>query len=241
MVAVCAAAGPGDAVVLNAGERVPGDGEVQEAIKLTLEEAILTGESEPIAKTAQEGQNHVAMGTTVLTERGLMRVTATGSQTELGQIATSLRDEIEDETPLQVRLKGFSRTLTILVLAITGFVLVGVADAQPDPVSQGALPRGTYRDESGRRWMYVIFSLRGASAEVGRIVYATLVPSFAVLNVMEETLLGPLLRIGLGSLIVSFVLAVLIALTLALALWALARERRAPVPVAAHGESTPAV
>ena len=123
---------PGDVVVLSAGERVPGDGEVHEAIKLTLEEAILTGESEPIVKTAQEGQNRVAMGTTVLTGRGLMRVTATGAQTELGQIATSLHDEIEDQTPLQVRLKAFSRTLTILVLAITAAILiVGLISGQP--------------------------------------------------------------------------------------------------------------
>ena len=123
---------PGDIVVLNAGEHVPGDGEVLEAIKLTLEEAILTGESEPVSKIAAEGLNQVAMGTTVLTGRGLMRVTATGSQTELGQIATSLRDEIEDETPLQVRLKAFSRTLTILVLVITAAIFtVGLTSGQP--------------------------------------------------------------------------------------------------------------
>jgi Ca2+-transporting ATPase len=123
---------PGDVVVLSAGERVPGDGEVLEAIKLTLEEAILTGESEPIVKTTDEGQNQVAMGTTVLTGRGLMRVTATGSHTELGKIAASLHDEIEDETPLQIRLKAFSRTLTILVLAITVAIFaVGLISGQP--------------------------------------------------------------------------------------------------------------
>jgi Ca2+-transporting ATPase len=123
---------PGDIVVLSAGEHVPGDGEVIEGIKLTLEEAILTGESEPIAKTAEEGKNQVAMGTTVLTGRGLMRVTATGISTELGQIATSLRDEIEDETPLQVRLQAFSRTLTILVLAVTAAIFtVGLVSGRP--------------------------------------------------------------------------------------------------------------
>ena len=123
---------PGDVVVLNAGEHVPGDGEVLEAIKLTVEEAILTGESEPIVKTTEQGENQVAMGTTVLTGRGLMRVTATGTHTELGQIATSLRDEIEDETPLQVRLKAFSRTLTILVLGITAAIFaVGLISGRP--------------------------------------------------------------------------------------------------------------
>jgi Ca2+-transporting ATPase len=123
---------PGDVAILSAGEHVPGDGEVLEATKLAIEEAILTGESEPVAKLAQDGQNQVYMGTTVLIGRGLMRVTATGARTELGQIATSLHEEIEDETPLQVRLKAFSRTLTFLVLGITATILVvGLVSGRP--------------------------------------------------------------------------------------------------------------
>ena len=121
-----------DLVVLNAGEHIPGDGEMLEVTKLTVEEAILTGESEPVVKTAEEGQNRVYMGTTVLTGRGLMRVTTTGARTELGQIATSLHEEIEDETPLQVRLKAFSRTLTCLVLAITAAIFaIGLISGRP--------------------------------------------------------------------------------------------------------------
>jgi Ca2+-transporting ATPase len=123
---------PGDLVILNAGEHIPGDGQVLEATKLAVEEAILTGESEPIVKTEKEGQNQVYTGTTVLTGRGLMQVTTTGARTELGQIATSLREEIEDETPLQVRLKAFSRTLTRLVLAITAAIfVVGLISGRP--------------------------------------------------------------------------------------------------------------
>jgi len=123
---------PGDIVVLNAGERIPGDGTVLDATKLTVEEAILTGESEPVTKASEDGQNEVSMGTTVLTGRGLMRVVATGIQTELGKIAASLRDEIEDRTPLQVRLETFSRTLTSLVLVITAAIfVVGLVSGRP--------------------------------------------------------------------------------------------------------------
>ncbi len=123
---------PGDLVILNAGEHVPGDGQILEATKLAVEEAILTGESEPVVKTAEEGQDQVYMGTTVLTGRGLVQVTTTGSHTELGQIATSLHEEIEDETPLQVRLKAFSHTLTRLVLAITAIIFtVGLISGRP--------------------------------------------------------------------------------------------------------------
>lgn len=115
---------PDDIVLLNAGEHIPGDGEILEALKLTVEEAILTGESEPVVKTTEADQNQAFMGTIVLTGRGVMRVTATGANTELGRIATSLHEEIEEKTPLQIRLEAFSRTLTRLVLAITAAIFI---------------------------------------------------------------------------------------------------------------------
>jgi Ca2+-transporting ATPase len=123
---------PGDLVVLNAGDRVLGDGQILESIKLTVDEAILTGESEPIAKSTGSEQDQVYTGTTVITGRGLMRVARTGSETELGRIAVSLRDEVQDETPLQVRLKAFSRTLSRLVLCVTaGILVVGLIAGRP--------------------------------------------------------------------------------------------------------------
>ena len=78
---------PGDLVLLNAGEKVPGDGQMLESIKLALDEAILTGESEPITKSVGE---NVFMGTTVMTGRGMLEIQQTGTATELGQIAASL-------------------------------------------------------------------------------------------------------------------------------------------------------
>ncbi len=115
---------PDDLVVLNAGERVPGDGELVESAKLAVDEAILTGESEPVNKSAAQGQNRIFMGTTIVTGRGHMRVTQTGPRTELGQIAASLREHVEEDTPLQVRLKAFSRTLTAIVVALTLAILI---------------------------------------------------------------------------------------------------------------------
>src|SRR5512139_2093636 len=127
---------PGDLVVLNAGEKAPGDGELIEATKLSLDEAILTGESEPVNKHAiglheeiPSGngtlpQTQVFMGTTVVTGRGILRITRTGTKTELGQIASSLSEHVEEETPLQVRLKAFSKVLTYIVVAATLVILV---------------------------------------------------------------------------------------------------------------------
>jgi Ca2+-transporting ATPase len=118
---------PGDLVVLNAGEHVPGDGEIIDSTNLAVDEAILTGESEPVNKGANDHRNQVLMGTTVVTGRAMMHATQTGSRTELGQIATSLQEHVEEETPLQVRLKVFSKTLTRIVILFTiGILLTGV-------------------------------------------------------------------------------------------------------------------
>jgi P-type Ca2+ transporter type 2C len=111
---------PGDLVLLNAGEKVPGDGTLLENIKLAVDEAILTGESEPVNKKTDE---KAFMGTTVLTGRGLMLVQQTGSSTELGKIATSLQEHVEEDTPLQKRLKAFSKTLTWIVAGFTLAIL----------------------------------------------------------------------------------------------------------------------
>lgn len=115
---------PGDLVILNAGEKVPGDGLLRESTKIAVDEAILTGESEPANKSVAEGQNQVFMGTTVITGRGIMEITQTGTQTELGQIATSLSEHVEENTPLQVRLKAFSKVLTYIVVTFTVVILL---------------------------------------------------------------------------------------------------------------------
>ena len=127
---------PGDLVVINAGEKAPGDGELIEATRISLDEAILTGESEPVNKqaisqveetfpqNAPAHQTQVFMGTTVVTGRGILHITKTGTKTELGQIAASLSEHVEEETPLQVRLKAFSKILTYIVVAATLVILI---------------------------------------------------------------------------------------------------------------------
>lgn len=115
---------PGDLVLLNSGEHVPADGQLCESTQLSVDEAILTGESEPINKNALDAQNTVFMGTTVVTGRATMQVSRTGTSTELGLIATSLSEYKEEDTPLQVRLKTFSKVLTYIVIGFTLAILI---------------------------------------------------------------------------------------------------------------------
>jgi Ca2+-transporting ATPase len=63
------------------------------------------------------------MGTTVVAGRGLIQVEKTGPATELGGIATSLQEHVEEDTPLQKRLKAFSRSLTLIVIGFTLAIL----------------------------------------------------------------------------------------------------------------------
>ncbi|MGE5559589.1 MAG: cation-translocating P-type ATPase [Chloroflexota bacterium] len=115
---------PGDIVLLNAGDKIPADGEVVETVRLTVSEAILTGESEGVAKRHGD---QAYMGTTVLVGHGILRVTSTGARTELGKIASSLTDTPEARTPLQQRLEAFSGQLTKIVVAVTlGLFIIGV-------------------------------------------------------------------------------------------------------------------
>jgi Ca2+-transporting ATPase len=123
---------PGDVVILTAGDRIPADGIVLESVRLAASEAILTGESESIRKDTTEGQNALYMGTTVLTGRGIMQVSRTGKDTELGKIATSLSETEDEATPLQLRLSAFSHTLTRIVIVITAILFfIGLAGGRP--------------------------------------------------------------------------------------------------------------
>jgi Ca2+-transporting ATPase len=111
---------PGDLALLSAGEKVPADGQVRESVKLGLDEAILTGESEPVSRDVGKS---AFMGTTVVAGRGLIQIEKTGPATELGGIATSLQEHVEEDTPLQKRLKAFSRSLTLIVIGFTLAIL----------------------------------------------------------------------------------------------------------------------
>lgn len=116
---------PGDIVALRSGEKAPGDGMLVESTKISVDEAILTGESEPVSKhVGNTDQSVIYAGTTVLTGRGLMRVTSTGISTKLGEIAESLSQQKSEDTPLQVRLKAFSRLLTYIVIGLTLAILI---------------------------------------------------------------------------------------------------------------------
>ena len=117
----------GDVIHLEAGDAVPADARVLTSASLKAEEAALTGESVPVIKAPAavaenvplgDRKDMVYMGSTVVYGRCTAVVCSTGMGTEMGKIATALTMAEEEKTPLQVKLAGLSKILTILVLGI---------------------------------------------------------------------------------------------------------------------------
>ncbi len=118
---------PGDLVILQEGERVPVDGRVVSSSSLTIDEAVLTGESEPVSKISEtiarkelnpaDQKNMVFKGTFVGSGSGTVITTATGTDTEIGKIAEKIA-KIDTEIPLKKDIRFLSRIIVIVTLLL---------------------------------------------------------------------------------------------------------------------------
>lgn len=129
---------PGDIVFIEAGNYIPADIRLLEAVNLSIDESSLTGESVPVKKNAEgvfqadiplgDRENSAFMGTLVTYGRGKAVVTSTGMNTQLGLIASMLQTVEEEQTPLMKRLDQLGKTLGIgaIVVCVLVFV-IGVA------------------------------------------------------------------------------------------------------------------
>lgn len=125
---------PGDIIQLEAGNSVPADGRLIESINLRVQEAVLTGESEPVEKStaALKGENApigdrvnmVHMGTAVSYGRGTALITDTGMKSQLGKIADMIQAVGSEKTPLQRRLEQLGKGLALAALGIVAVVFV---------------------------------------------------------------------------------------------------------------------
>ena len=126
---------PGDIVVLESGSRVPADLRLLEAQALSVDESLLTGESQAVPKQTgvlpqaaplSERGNLVFAGTSIARGRGLGIVVATAQWTEIGSIATAVATAAVAKPPLVIRMEQFARQVSYLVV---GFVLLLAAVA----------------------------------------------------------------------------------------------------------------
>lgn len=133
---------PGDVILLRAGDRVPADVRLVEAVNLKIDEAVLTGESLAVEKlTAPLAQRDAPLGdrrnlgfagTAATYGRGRAVVVATGMRTEFGKIAQLLQTVQTGRTPLQENLDRVGRKLAHAAFAIVGVIVVlGLWRGQP--------------------------------------------------------------------------------------------------------------
>lgn len=116
---------PGDLVRIESGQAVPADARLLEDRELRVDESLLTGESEQVEKdTGAEVEEDAALGdranllhagTTVTDGRGTAVICETGTRTEVGRIAESLKEESEDP-PLVQRMRRLTRLIAVFIL-----------------------------------------------------------------------------------------------------------------------------
>ncbi len=117
----------GDIIFVEMGDIVPADARILEAHDLETQEASLTGESFPVQKSTEklplktalaERNNCLYSSTTITKGRAKAVVMATGMKTEVGKIASLIKESAPGLTPLQQKLRELGKYLTIAVIVI---------------------------------------------------------------------------------------------------------------------------
>ncbi|HLB72299.1 MAG TPA: HAD-IC family P-type ATPase [Candidatus Methanoperedens sp.] len=130
---------PGDIILIEAGDRIPADARLIEAINLETVESALTGESHPVSKKTDvlgedisitDQKNMIFMGTFVTRGNGMAVVVGTGLNTQIGSIAEMIQIK-EVEPPLKIKFADLARQLAkIVLLACLIIFLAGLLRGQ---------------------------------------------------------------------------------------------------------------
>ncbi|MFO0678619.1 MAG: cation-translocating P-type ATPase [Polyangiaceae bacterium] len=125
----------GDVLELEAGDAVPADARLLQAINVASEESSLTGESVPVGKdaiavvaedaTLGDRSNMLFVGSSVIRGKAVAVVVATAANTELGKLSTLIRDADDDRsTPLEDKLDSFGKKILWVCLGLSGVLFV---------------------------------------------------------------------------------------------------------------------
>ena len=130
----------GDRVVVEAGEVIPGDGDVVEGIA-SVDESAITGESAPVIREAGGDRSAVTGGTRVLSDRIVVRITAAAGETFLDRMIGLVEGTSRRKTPNEIALSILLTSLTFvfLIAVATLAPMADYAGAPQDPVVLVAL------------------------------------------------------------------------------------------------------
>ena len=126
----------GDILVLKQGDKIPADGRIIQSANLEVNEASLTGESEPVKKFQEgkalkedeisigERKNMIFYGTYITTGNGTAITVYTGPNTEIGKISKGLEEAGTSEIPIRKKMNNFGKWLGLAVLVFWFLILM---------------------------------------------------------------------------------------------------------------------
>ncbi|MEE1770893.1 potassium-transporting ATPase subunit KdpB [Streptomyces sp. JV185] len=120
----------GDHVVVEAGQIIPGDGDVVEGIA-SVDESAITGESAPVIRESGGDRSAVTGGTKVLSDRIVVKITSKPGETFIDRMIALVEGAARQKTPNEI-------ALNILLASLTTIFLIAVATLQPFAIFAGA-------------------------------------------------------------------------------------------------------
>lgn len=122
----------GDIVRLESGDEVPADGTLVDAISLKVDESIFTGEpyanksvERDMAIEAAYPSNFLLRGATIIEGNAIMRVTATGMNTEEGKGVAKVQEGSDVKTPLNIQLDKLGRMISVASFVVGILIIIG--------------------------------------------------------------------------------------------------------------------
>ncbi|MBD3198228.1 MAG: HAD-IC family P-type ATPase [Candidatus Lokiarchaeota archaeon] len=124
---------PGDIIQIDEGDKIPADARLTKAYSLYADEAILTGESQPVekelkiydVKTMLADRKNMVFSNTIITRgNGKAIVVRTGMDTEVGKIAEKIQQDDREKSPFQKEVDVFGKKIGILILIICAIVFL---------------------------------------------------------------------------------------------------------------------
>ncbi|WP_243058437.1 potassium-transporting ATPase subunit KdpB [Nocardioides sp. SR21] len=109
----------GDVVLVEAGQRIPGDGDVIEGVA-SVDESAVTGESAPVIRESGGDRSAVTGGTVVLSDRIVVRITSDPGQSFVDRMIALVEGSERQKTPNEIALNVLLSTLTVIFLVVVG-------------------------------------------------------------------------------------------------------------------------
>ncbi len=159
----------GDIALIEAGDELPADGLIREAVSLQINEALLTGELMPVNKVAHKAvanddllftDDKVFRSTMVVDGHGIFEVGAVGNSTKIGEIARAATGDTDEVTPLNAQLDRLSKLIGVLGFSIAALTYAALVLHE---VAIGEIVL------TGQQWLFFLIAVVSVLTAMSRI------------------------------------------------------------------------